>query len=154
MSRPRIATLRDLRARCADGPGGCWLWQGSMSRDGYGRLVRSGRGLFAHRLAWELMAGEPPPEGLQVRHRCDVRGCCNPEHLELGTAAENHGDRVRRGRTAFGEAHPQARLTKSKVRTIRRQRLRGVSLSSLATRYGVSKTAVGFADRGVTWRHV
>ncbi|WP_416053644.1 HNH endonuclease signature motif containing protein, partial [Escherichia coli] len=48
------------------------------------------------RLIWELRNG-PIDEGLVVRHKCDNRKCCNPEHLELGTRADNMNDRFIRG---------------------------------------------------------
>jgi hypothetical protein len=36
---------------------------------------------YAHRIAWELEHG-PVPEGLTLDHRCRVRHCVNPSHLE------------------------------------------------------------------------
>jgi hypothetical protein len=71
---------------------GCWLWEGYV-RSGYGRL----RGKSVHRLAWEEVNG-PIPAGLSICHRCDVRLCCNPEHLFLGTNADNNRDMSAKGR--------------------------------------------------------
>ena len=75
---------------------GCWRWPGWNNGLGYGKIQvggRKGRGLYVHRIAYELFVG-PIPEGLQVDHLCRVRECANPAHLEAVTQAEN----MRRGR--------------------------------------------------------
>jgi hypothetical protein len=69
---------------------GCDIWQGNL-KDGYGSLRYQGKTWFAHRLAWEVKHG-PIPDGLVLRHRCNVRRCCNPDHLVPGTRAENNAD--------------------------------------------------------------
>ena len=68
---------------------------------GYGSFSVDGKSCPAHRVAFELTHG-PIPEGQVVRHKCDVPGCCNPAHLELGTSADNNRDRDERGRGAKG----------------------------------------------------
>ena len=46
---------------------------------------------------------DPLAPDVQIRHTCDVRRCCNPEHLATGTAADNAQDAVERGRTNGGK---------------------------------------------------
>lgn len=73
--------------------GGCWLWTKSLSHNGYGRAVISrGKNLAVHRISYEAFVG-PIPAGLQLDHKCRVRCCCNPAHLEPVTRDEN----IRRG---------------------------------------------------------
>jgi len=63
---------------------GCWLWQGFIDKAGYGRLHGSGRdspAMYAHRYAYERFSGLSAL-GFHIHHRCRVRHCVNPEHLE------------------------------------------------------------------------
>lgn len=70
---------------------GCWEWQANMSNSGYGQLRVTRpkrRTLLAHRASYEAFIG-PIPDGLQIDHLCRNKRCCNPEHLEPVTHAEN-----------------------------------------------------------------
>jgi hypothetical protein len=72
----------------------CWRWTGAISRGGYGQAHACGIQVAAHRLAYELFVG-PISGGLVLDHLCRQRWCCNPEHVEPVTQAEN----IRRGLT-------------------------------------------------------
>jgi hypothetical protein len=77
---------------------GCWIWMSTIGRNGYGSLIRNQKNIgYAHRLSWLLYRG-PIPDGLNVLHRCDVPICVNPDHLSLGTQAENIRDMLRKDR--------------------------------------------------------
>lgn len=150
---------------------GCWLWTGTVNRHGYGQISSgaSRRTLLAPRVSWELANG-PIPDGLCVLHRCDIPGCVRPEHLFLGTKADNvrdmtakarqavgeqHGRRTRPERTARGEQQGLAKLTDETVREARaRYAAGGVSFPTLARDYGVSLRAIWLAVRRRTWTHI
>jgi hypothetical protein len=76
---------------------GCWIWQGGVAQDGYGKVKRFGKTIRAHRLFYEHHIG-PVPEGLWVLHKCDTPLCVNPEHLWAGTQLENEQDKDAKGR--------------------------------------------------------
>jgi len=75
---------------------GCWLWVGRVDKLGYGQFDADARGNKAHRYAYQHLVG-PVPAGLELDHLCRVRACCNPQHLEAVTHAEN----MRRGAHAL-----------------------------------------------------
>lgn len=67
---------------------GCWLWLGPLTPAGYGQVWVGGRGTTAQRAAYEAFIGPIPP-GLSIDHRCRVRCCVNPAHLEAMSIREN-----------------------------------------------------------------
>jgi hypothetical protein len=67
---------------------GCWLWTGIVSSYGYARFSYSKYRIEAHRLVFIFMVGAIP-KPLQIDHKCRVRCCVNPDHMELVTSHEN-----------------------------------------------------------------
>lgn len=144
---------------------GCWNWNAARG-GGYGRIIVGrrgtqgspgfvlGRGVMAHRVAWELHHGVPIPAQMLVRHRCDNPSCVNPEHLELGTPLDNMRDKVDRGRATRGEAVNTAKLTESEVLEIVRRHRRGETQRALAIEFGVIPNHVQKIIGGWSWSHV
>lgn len=135
-----------------DRSGECWLWMGARSSGGYGAMNSRALGgqESAHRVSYMLAYGEVP-RSLFVLHRCDVKLCVRPDHLFLGTAAENSADMVAKGRSTFGERHPKAKLDWPTVNAIRSQSDRG-SLAGLAAEHGVNPTTIARVIHGESWR--
>ena len=88
-SFPRSRNLGDaLALRIEIQADGCWVWQSATTQKGYGTFKWRSTCKSVHRWVWLLTVG-PVPEGLEFDHLCRVRACCNPDHLELVTHAEN-----------------------------------------------------------------
>ena len=138
---------------------GCWLWDGNVLLSGYGVLGLDGpkpyhrRVRRAHRLSYEHYVGPIPP-GLHVLHSCDVRCCVNPDHLRLGTNADNIADKVARNRQQKGEGVPSAKFTAATIREIRRARAGGATLSQIMARFGTSLANASQIVNRKTWKHV
>ena len=79
----------------------CWEWTAGLLHNGYGSFSYQKKTYRAHRFSWELVNGKIPI-GLHVCHKCDNRKCVNPEHLFLGTNADNTNDRQVKDRQAKG----------------------------------------------------
>lgn len=134
--------------------GDCLVWTGPRDRDGYGITCFGARAARAPRAVWRLLCGDIPP-GLFVCHSCDNPPCVNPGHLFLSTSDGNIADRHTKGRDARGERQHLARATEEVVREIRRSYATGtVTLSELATAFGLSKGAVSSIIAHRTWKHV
>lgn len=78
---------------------GCWFWTGAR-RNGYGRFGGTKPYRYAHRVAWELTHGPLESPAVKVCHHCDNTLCVRPDHLFIGSQADNVKDRAAKGRTA------------------------------------------------------
>lgn len=135
-------------------PDDCWNWTAGCFNHGYGAFGIGDTTQPAHRVVWALTNG-PIPEGMCVLHKCDNKICCNPDHLFLGTRADNNADRDRKGRTERGERHHGAKLTEADVIEIRiRYRAGGISQRALAAEFGIHQVNIGCIVRGETWTHL
>lgn len=118
----------------------CWPWIAAKTGNGYGNF-KAGRysNIPSHRMAYWLASGVYPAD-LLVRHKCDNPVCCNPAHLELGTAADNAQDKVERGRHRNGHTGPlfdaplqgprRKRKPKPPSETYARRRLREIRMTA------------------------
>ena len=83
---------------------GCWVWNAALARGGDGQFFTSvidGRTWYrAHRFSYEAHKGKIG-DGLVVMHSCDNPACVNPDHLSVGTQADNIRDRDSKGRGAL-----------------------------------------------------
>jgi hypothetical protein len=139
----------------------CWPWKASANSGGYGAIKVNGKAEKAHRVSWKIHNGSIPyhdsAHGMCVLHKCDNPGCVNPNHLFLGTNADNMKDMVLKGRSAdkSGEKNENVKLTASQVREIRRRHKEcGVFHRVLAAEYGVSRVQIGRIVCGESWRWV
>lgn len=144
----------------------CKLFEGNLRNKGYGTLYRDGRMLLAHRIAYCESKGISIDEikGMVIRHSCDNPLCVNPDHLLIGTHADNMNDMKVRGRAAKGDAvarkgvlHGSAVLTEEQVREARRRYVKRSSHSNaktLAKEFGVSAGHMTKVLSGKLWSHL
>lgn len=127
---------------------GCWIWMGSLLRQGYGRFSAGRRNQRAHRYAFERFRG-PIPDGMGVLHTCDIRCCVNPDHLFVGTNADNMRDKERKRRGIYGERNHATKLTANLVRMVL---VSSESNANLGRRLGVHCSTIRRIRIGKTWR--
>lgn len=153
----------------------CWIWQGPLETNGYGRITDYWDKHLAHRIAYELVKG-PIPKGRQVCHSCDNRACVNPKHLWLGSAFDNMQDASAKGRMCRngnpnpkkGSDAPNSKLTAKDVRAIHKAAAtyranpnpklwRGTNpgtVRGLAEKYGVAPSLIQRIIKGESWSHI
>jgi hypothetical protein len=156
-------TRAEIQTRVRVTLGGCWEWSGKRSRKGYGRLVRRINGKHsywqAHRVVYSSLFGAIGP-GLLVCHRCDNPPCVNPDHLFLGTAADNLNDCIRKGRRPMTaatrpEGNPKAKLSPTRAKEMKHAILSGRLTQVAASKeYGISRSSIWAMLKGLTYKAV
>lgn len=142
-----------IAINCTATDDGCWVWQGSLDKDGYGRATSGGENVIVHRHMLHLFTGIT---GTMACHTCARRACCNPAHLYWGDAGSNAKDMMDFGHAAgqfgMGSTHPAAKLTEAQVAIIRATpKVRG-SGKALAEKFGVSKVTISTIRSGKVWK--
>lgn len=128
------------------GPTSCWEWTAS-TRQGYGAFsfVACGRKrcIDAHRFSWLIHFGPVPP-GWFVCHSCDNRRCVRPEHLWLGTCADNIRDASAKGRLVGNRMgnSGRPRVTPEQIADMVASRARGETFKSIGERVGIGAPGV------------
>lgn len=129
---------------------GCWIWDGSITRDGYGHLPFRQRYMGAHRASYLAFKGDIA-NGLDVCHQCDVKLCINPDHLFLGTRRDNMQDWTRKTGGKRGAGHHRAKLNEYDIIAIRADTRHRVEI---AAAFGISPNHVNTIKRGGRWSHL
>ncbi len=134
--------------------GGCWVWTGSRNASGYGffGLGRSARGVLAHRFSFAMVNGPIPPK-MCVLHKCDNPPCVNPDHLWLGTQAQNMADKIAKGRQRVGakDRHRLSKITREVAAQIRHERASGKLVKHIAKDRGLCVQTVSDILNGRHW---
>jgi len=125
--------------------GKCWIWKLGKDSNGYGKVSYEGHETHSHILSCEIKYKRKRIKGEIVRHLCDNRICCNPEHLEFGTFQENSIDYLE------NEKNKTSKLRKDEVIEIYNS---SETQKDLAIRYGVTISTINLILNGKTWSHL
>ena len=130
--------------------GECHEWTAGKNKKGYGIFMYNGKCCLAHRVLWELEGREPAEV---LRHKCDNPACCNIDHLEAGTVADNNRDKMERGRFRpnNGSKNGQSKLTEDDVRQIRVMLAEGWKQKDVAKVFGVVSPLISMINTGKAW---
>lgn len=135
----------------------CWTLKKKPHESGYYRFWDGDAKQYkmAHRYSYERYVG--PTNGLVVMHKCDNPSCVNPNHLRLGTQAENVYDMLDKGRGGHiyksGAEHPKSKLDEDAVRFIR-SNLSSMTINDLAEKFSVSRNCISSIKHRATWKHI
>jgi hypothetical protein len=162
--RPSVLTKEFLLKRCSEAVDGCLEWLGGKTTRGYPLVNSQGKVVYAHREMMRIcLSLDRLPSGILVCHKCDNPSCINPEHLFLGTQADNMRDMSVKGRCGHithpdrvlrGTRHGMAKLTASDVREIRSRCGNGEKQREVAEDYSITQAAVSLIVRRINWRHI
>ncbi len=131
----------------------CWIWRGAQ-KSPFTKTTHKGIPTTASRISWTLYNG-PIPRGMHVLHKCDNPRCMRPDHLFLGTNADNVADKVRKGRChdQRGTKNGNAKLTEKEISCIRKLYSEGLSDRVLAKRFRIWPGHVWRIVAGKAWTH-
>lgn len=131
----------------------CWIWTGSVHRDGYAKHDIKGKTVQVHRFLYETFYG-PIKKGLLYCHKCDVKLCINPAHAFIGTHQDNATDMVQKGRSMIGEKNNRSKLKTNDIIEIKKMNKSGIKGIEIAKKFNVSKHAIYRIINGLYWKHV
>jgi HNH endonuclease len=145
------------------GVGDCWLWTARINEGGYGQFRPDPKKSHtnAHRVAWELHHDQKIPEGFVIAHKCDIRSCCNPDHLFLATQQENMDDMREKKRDNYhklpplvGSKNGNAKINEDDVREIKKMLREKVAYKKISERFGIGNSMIGYIKNGKFWKEI
>lgn len=161
--------------------GECWIWQGVIAYNGYGRILHKKKQILVHRMSYKTFVGDIP-QGMIVCHNCpggDNKSCINPSHLWLGTYQDNMVDASKKGKMKGmqkwtpemyekmkdrlktwkrpdnrGEKSARSKLKDTDIYEIRNLLKQGLTHKEIGEKFCVSKHTIGNINLNRRWSHI
>ena len=175
----KYCSLKCIFLNFIEKTGGCWIWKGSKTNCGYGKIRIKDRFISAHRFSYELFV-DNIPKGKIVCHNCpsgDNKLCVNPEHLWLGTISDNAIDAIKKGQWKTtkgskwseetrekmknrphadrkGEKHHLGKLKEKDIMSIREMLNEGYSQTEIAKKFDVCPSHISNIKNKKAWTHI
>lgn len=153
LTKPQKKSLREKFEERFYVTPGCWIWTHGTDSHGYGKITYKSVTAKAHRVSYSLYISDIPA-GLHILHKCDNPICVNPDHLFMGTHADNMRDKTKKGRAIgahAGESHHKAKLTVEKVLRIRED---ARNTTQIAREYNVDRKTIDAVLSRKSWATV
>lgn len=132
---------------------GCMLFN-SIGENGYGKFSIKHKDILAHRTSWIIFKGKIPNK-MNVLHKCDVRGCVNPDHLFLGNHSDNMKDMVKKNRSLVGELNGSSKLTELEVIKIKSLlKSKELNQTEISKLFGVSPSMISLIYKNKKWKYL
>lgn len=125
-------------------------------KDGYTRIKYNGKHDRLFRVLYQQKHGKIP-KGFVLRHLCNNPGCCNIEHLKVGTYKENYQDMVLCGRDNKGKPNIKIRGIKNASSKLNEKEVKEIYLSNLSYKklgkiYNVSHVNISHIKNKRQWK--
>jgi hypothetical protein len=150
--------------------GQCWNWNASINRSGYGQFWLDDKMRLAHRIAFAIYNNDLSiiyntknyhkcnNTFKCILHKCDNKKCCNPNHLFIGTNADNIKDKINKNRQQHmrGSSNGYSKLKENDILEIRKNYIprKNGGMIFLAKKYNVSTTNICDIIKRKTWKHI
>lgn len=131
----------------------CWQLTKFLTIRGYGRIAVKDKSILAHRYSYKIFKGNIPKK-LLVCHSCDNPKCINPDHLWLGTNADNALDKSQKKRGNQPSGKRKAKLNKEQVKNIKKMLKNGSSYKEITKKYNLTSHSVYNIKVKKTWKNI
>ena len=149
MPKKEDPLIRFHRKNEIDPISGCWLWNSTKDKNGYGVIGINKKTIKAHRFSYETFIG-PLDTELEICHSCNCKSCVRPDHLRQDTKSSNAIDRV------YDYKQNGQILTPEQVKEIKKELQNayyGIN-NVLAKKYGVHNSLISDIKLGKRWSHL
>lgn len=134
---------------------GCWLWTSTLHKkpNGYGIFSYKGKKYRTHRLSLSIKLGRELLPGECALHSCDIPCCVNPDHLFVGSHADNMRDAADKKRfpSRVGTLNGRSKLTEANVLEIRALLSSGVTQKEIGKIFGVTQALISLIANRRAW---